>query len=164
MIPTITAFEECSRCHALHRTSPKPKTPAGSRRSLRRAGAPGAKNDVARPRPAEAPGSRPDETGRTGRSPAPSVNVGDAERRAVGAGRECTRALRPDRVARRLALAAVGGALLYRGLSGHCDCFAALGISTAKKRRQTLEHTGRAGVRVDKTITINRPASAPRRG
>ncbi len=31
-----------------------------------------------------------------------------------------------------LALAALGGSLIFRGATGHCSCYAALGVNTAK--------------------------------
>jgi len=58
-----------------------------------------------------------------------------------------------------LAIAAVGGAFLYRGLTGHCDCYAALGISTAEDRGRRTSVPAGAGVKVEKSITINKPAS-----
>jgi uncharacterized membrane protein len=42
-----------------------------------------------------------------------------------------------------LVLAALGGMLVQRGLSGHCSCYAALGISTAEQ-----------GVKVEKCATV----------
>ena len=60
-------------------------------------------------------------------------------------------------------LAAMGGALVYRGASGHCDLFQALGINTAE--RGDAKGTGRhvsvpyeLGIRVDREIRINKPA------
>lgn len=51
------------------------------------------------------------------------------------------------------ALAATGGFLLYRGLSGHCPGFEALGIDTA-------EHDANAwAVEVHTSVTVNRPRS-----
>lgn len=48
-----------------------------------------------------------------------------------------------------LALAALGGALAYRGVTGHCPVYQALGISTAENTR------GQEGIKVEKTVTIN---------
>src|SRR5947209_8229034 len=56
-----------------------------------------------------------------------------------------------------LALAGTGGALVYRGLSGHCHLYQSLGINTAESTR----HGGVAGyrgVKVEKAVTIHRPA------
>jgi uncharacterized membrane protein len=97
---------------------------------------------------------------RQGEFPAPSVNVGDGERAlsALGGSALALYGLTRGTLGG-LALAAVGGALLYRGLSGHCDCYAAFGISTAEKRGRRTSVPAGEGCRVDKTITINRPAS-----
>ena len=57
-----------------------------------------------------------------------------------------------------LLLAAAGGGLLYRGLSGHCDLYAALGINTTEPQpRSASVHHG-AGIKLEKSVTINQPA------
>lgn len=58
-----------------------------------------------------------------------------------------------------LALAAVGGALAYRGATGHCDVYQALGINTAKRTGRNVSVPYELGIRVDKTVTINKPAA-----
>lgn len=80
----------------------------------------------------------------------PEVNVGTGERwlsAAVGAG------LIAAGVARRSTFGAlfglIGGALLYRGASGHCAVSARLGRNSATPRR---------GVLVERSMTIGRPA------
>lgn len=57
-----------------------------------------------------------------------------------------------------LGLAALGGSLLYRGTTGHCHAYAALGVNTAADKSETGEKTiaERGGTRVEKQITINR--------
>lgn len=57
-----------------------------------------------------------------------------------------------------LLLAAAGGGLLYRGLSGHCDLYAALGINTAAQRPPSASVQHGAGIKVEKSVTINQPA------
>jgi uncharacterized membrane protein len=57
-----------------------------------------------------------------------------------------------------LLLAVVGAGLLYRGAVGHCLCYDALGISTAPENSNTAI-SAKQGVKVEKTITVNRPAS-----
>jgi len=55
------------------------------------------------------------------------------------------------------ALAAAGGALVWRGATGHCDIYHALGISTAgddADDRQVSVPYGK-GIRVEKSVTIN---------
>jgi len=56
-----------------------------------------------------------------------------------------------------LGLAAVGGGLIYRGWTGHCDCFAALGVNTAEKRGPATSVPARQGIKLEKVITIQRP-------
>jgi len=53
-------------------------------------------------------------------------------------------------------LAALGGALVWRGASGHCDVYHALGISTARDadERNVSVRYGK-GIRVEKSVTIN---------
>lgn len=57
-------------------------------------------------------------------------------------------------------LALSGAALIRRGVSGHCDAYQALGISTKAESEEDAAHVsvpyGR-GIRVDKSITVNRP-------
>ena len=55
-------------------------------------------------------------------------------------------------------MAALGGALVYRGVLGHCDVYQALGINTARGRKgRNVSVPYELGVRVDKTITIAKP-------
>lgn len=63
-----------------------------------------------------------------------------------------------------MGLAALGGGLLWRGATGHCDLYQALGINTARPRN--AQGTGRhvsvpyeLGIRVDETIRVNKPAT-----
>ncbi|MBV8819231.1 MAG: DUF2892 domain-containing protein [Acidobacteriaceae bacterium] len=60
-----------------------------------------------------------------------------------------------------LGLAAMGGALLYRGFTGHCDAYQTLGINTARKKRsgRNVSVPYELGVRVDKSITVAKPAA-----
>jgi uncharacterized membrane protein len=86
------------------------------------------------------------------------VNVGDAERWAcvLGGGALTAYGLTRGTLGG-LVLAALGGGLLYRGLGGHCPLYNSLGINTAGGRHspQAAIPAGH-GVRVDRTITINR--------
>lgn len=55
-------------------------------------------------------------------------------------------------------MAALGGALLYRGASGHCDIYQAFGVNTARSRGgRNVSVPYELGVRVDKTIIIAKP-------
>src|SRR5262249_40700270 len=86
------------------------------------------------------------------------VNVGDAERWAcvLGGGALTAYGLTRGTLGG-LALGALGGGLLYRGLGGHCPMYQSLSINTARERHspQAAIHAGH-GVRVDRTMTINR--------
>jgi uncharacterized membrane protein len=55
-------------------------------------------------------------------------------------------------------LALGGGGLLYRGISGHCDLYEAIGFSTAGDAAENPNVTVRAGhgIKVEKSLTINR--------
>jgi uncharacterized membrane protein len=57
-----------------------------------------------------------------------------------------------------LVLGAVGGALVWRGATGHCHVYEAMGVSTAgdDDGRQVSVPYGH-GVRVEKSVTINAP-------
>ncbi len=85
------------------------------------------------------------------------VNVGDAERWAslIGGG-----LLAGFGLARRslggLALAAVGGGLLYRGLTGHCSIYKTLNVNTAEPHGPATAIPAGHGFRIEKIITINR--------
>jgi len=87
------------------------------------------------------------------------TNVGEAERLAskigggvlVGFG-----LLRGGRVG--IALAGLGGLLLYRGATGHCSLYQALGANT-DDRGPSDSVPAQAGVRVEEAITIDRPAA-----
>ena len=110
---------------------------------LLRAPAAGARNG-----PSQAPGA----PARSGAGPSLGVNVGDTERvvsAAVGG------ALVLLGLARRSlgggAAALAGSGLLYRGLTGHCHLYGALGVNTAADQT-----TGPVEVR--RSITIDRPA------
>ncbi len=86
-------------------------------------------------------------------------NVGEAERwlSLVGGGALAVVGLARGSLSG-LALALVGGGLMYRGFTGHCSVYHALGVSTAQEPHgpQASVAAG-AGVKVDETITVNRP-------
>ena len=57
-----------------------------------------------------------------------------------------------------LALVGLGGALLKRGITAHCDAYALMGINTSSTSDDTRAALGgRAGVHVDESVTINQP-------
>src|SRR6476620_12148751 len=62
-----------------------------------------------------------------------------------------------------LGLAALGGGVLWRGLSGHCGLYRALGVNSA--RRSFGRGTGLStsvpyelGIRVDESVRVHKPA------
>ena len=54
------------------------------------------------------------------------------------------------------ATALIGGGLLYRGATGHCDMYGAFGINTAEYPETGGGVRARAGTKVEKSILINR--------
>jgi uncharacterized membrane protein len=88
-----------------------------------------------------------------------AANVGDTERllSAVGGGVLAALGLaRADGIG--LLMAAGGGALFYRGLSGHCHLYGALGINTSDESHSPVASVkAGAGVKVIDAVTINRP-------
>ena len=97
----------------------------------------------------EAPAARRDEGG---------VNVSEIERwaSAIGGGALAAYGLSRGTWAG-VTLALVGGAFVYRGVTGHCDFYEAIGYSTAEKNAN-LNVSVRAGrgFKVEKSLTINR--------
>lgn len=85
------------------------------------------------------------------------VNVGDSERwlSLVGGGLLGLYGLTRGSLGG-LALAAVGGSLVYRGVSGHCSLYQALGVNTADRRGSATSIPAGHGVKVEECITINR--------
>jgi uncharacterized membrane protein len=86
-----------------------------------------------------------------------NVNVGDTERilSFLGGG-----ALGLFGLSRRslggLALAAMGGSLLYRGATGHCSVYQTLDINTAPRLGPASSIAAGHGVKVEESIIINR--------
>jgi uncharacterized membrane protein len=84
-------------------------------------------------------------------------NVGDIERWISIAGGGLLAALGLSRRSLGgLALAGLGAGFIYRGLSGHCPCYSALGISTAERHGPGTSVPAGKGVKVEKSIVINR--------
>ncbi|MEJ7605917.1 MAG: SRPBCC family protein [Bryobacteraceae bacterium] len=54
-------------------------------------------------------------------------------------------------------LAALGGSMLFRGVTGHCAFYQAIGVNTADRVRSGVPYE--LGIRVDQEITINKPTS-----
>lgn len=56
-----------------------------------------------------------------------------------------------------LLMTALGGALVYRGWTGHCHAYEALGIDTSEENSHGTIRAGQ-GVKVEKTLLVNRSA------
>jgi uncharacterized membrane protein len=50
----------------------------------------------------------------------------------------------------------VGGSLIYRGTTGHCSVYNALGVSTADRSRGSASVEASRDIKVDRSVTINR--------
>jgi len=87
-----------------------------------------------------------------------AVNVGDTERWISGVGGTVLALFglsRGDLAG--LALVGLGGALVYRGLSGHCTCYQALGLNTADQHGPATSVAAGHGVKIEQAVTINAP-------
>ena len=86
------------------------------------------------------------------------TNVGETERwlSLVGGGLLALDGLRRGSLGG-VAEAIAGGSLLYRGLTGHCHLYAAVGVNTAA-HGLVASVSAQRGVKVVKAVTINRPA------
>src|ERR1043165_3654232 len=94
-----------------------------------------------------------------------TVNVADVERWASAIGGAALTAYGikqlKDRSPAGAALTAAGGALIYRGATGHCPVYSATGVNTAGDRDDTREAlAGARGVNVEEVVTINASADA----
>ena len=91
------------------------------------------------------------------RGEASDVNVGEGERLACGIGGAALAlyGIRRDDWGG-AALALLGGALLYRGVTGHSEMYEALNVSTAGKSRAGWSRDVHRGLKVQKTVTVNR--------
>jgi len=88
-----------------------------------------------------------------------SGNVGDTERYlSMGAGALLALGGLSRGTLGGLGLALLGGGLLYRGMSGHCHLYQAMGIDTSGKSPVTSVEAG-SGVKVERSITVNRSPS-----
>src|SRR5436309_5065174 len=85
------------------------------------------------------------------------VNVGDIERllSVAGGGLLAAVGLRQGSVAG-LGLAALGGSLVYRGVTGHCPMYSALGANTAERHSRVASVAAGHGFKLTRTITVNR--------
>lgn len=90
------------------------------------------------------------------------VNVGQNERVAslLGGGALAVYGITRGSVGGAL-LALAGGSLVYRGATGHCSLYEAMGVNTADvgSDGDTTGHVGQLGIKVERAILVNRPAS-----
>jgi uncharacterized membrane protein len=86
----------------------------------------------------------------------PRLNVGGAERLASLAGGGLLALFGLSRgTTKGLLLASIGSALAYRGATGHCQVYQALGLNSTPRGRQTAIRSGQ-GVKLEESITIMR--------
>lgn len=93
-----------------------------------------------------------------GHSPARSVNVGTTERMiSLGAGGLLALYGLSRGNTSGLALGVLGAGLAYRGWTGHCDVYHALGFSSAEHPERTSIPSGQ-GIKLEESVTIQKPA------
>lgn len=97
---------------------------------------------------------------RQSRQPEPAINVGDKERLLSLLGGSALGLYGLSRFSLRgLVLAAMGGALAYRGVSGHCSLYQSLDVSTATPLAPGTSIRAGHGVKVEESVLINRDAA-----
>jgi uncharacterized membrane protein len=88
-------------------------------------------------------------------------NISDAERwlsLAAGLGLAAYGLVGKRGTGAGLGIAALGGMLVKRGATAHCDAYHLMGINTANTSADTRSALGgRAGLHVDESVTINQP-------
>jgi len=86
------------------------------------------------------------------------INVAQAERIASAAGGAILAAIGLSRRSiPGLLIAGVGGSLIYRGVTGHCHAYAALGIDTARNDNPPApQDYFNHGIHVEQSFTINK--------
>ncbi len=89
-----------------------------------------------------------------------SQNVGQTERyvSAIGGGALALYGLTRGSLGG-IALALIGGSLVYRGTTGHCNVYEAMGVNTAHEKSGAASVAGNRGIKVEKSVTVNRPAA-----
>jgi len=87
-----------------------------------------------------------------------SINVGENERllSLLGGGTLALAGLSRGSLGG-LGLALLGGALAYRGATGHCSAYSSFGISTAEPRGERTSIPAGHGVKMETSVTIFRP-------
>ena len=89
-----------------------------------------------------------------------SINVSSVERwaSAIGGGALAVYGL-TRRSSGGLLLSALGAGLLYRGTTGHCHAYEALGVNTASRESDSETTAVARDVHIEHAITINKPVS-----
>ncbi len=88
---------------------------------------------------------------------APETNVGDNERIvSIVAGSALALLGLSRRTATGLLVAAVGGGLIYRGVTGHCAVYTALGYDTANEGESAEDKIAKNGFHIEQALLINR--------
>ena len=113
----------------------------------------------------EQAGVTPESVIAPGNSGGRGVNVGQTERLAstIGGGALAIYGLTRGSFGG-IVMALVGGALIYRGASGHCDIYSATGINTAggesagegESKNPVISVAADLGIKVEKSVTINK--------
>jgi len=102
-----------------------------------------------------------DRANRSGRRPSPNgVNVGSSERNvSLASGAILAIAGLSRRDVPGLLLAGIGGSLMYRGATGHCSAYQALGVNTAEGDSDNRhQERSRGQVDIAQSFLIDRPA------
>jgi len=88
----------------------------------------------------------------------PPINVGEAERYgSIASGVALILAAVVRRGVGGLILGGLGAAFIQRGMTGHCALYESMGVSSAPRKRHGV--SGNIGIKVERSITIRRPAS-----
>lgn len=88
----------------------------------------------------------------------PPVNVGDTERAiSVAAGAIAVLMGLSRRSVPGLVCAGVGGAMIYRGVTGHCHAYSALGVDTSKDESTDPSERLEDGIEVATAFLIDKP-------
>jgi uncharacterized membrane protein len=87
------------------------------------------------------------------------VNVGDRERllSVAGGGLLAWLGLREGGLLG-VGLAALGGALVYRGVSGHCPMYTSMGVTTAERHGPQTSVAAGHGFKIEEAIAVKSPA------
>jgi uncharacterized membrane protein len=110
----------------------------------------------ARPAP---PASAANRSQRPPEAPSLTINVGETERwlSLLGGGTLALLGLTRGSIPG-LGMGLLGCAFAYRGATGHCPCYSALGLNTAQQSGETVRIPAGHGVKVEHSVSILKPA------